>query len=226
MEATNQKTMSDTIASLAAALAKAQGQMRNASKDASNPHFRTKYADLASVMDAIREPLSANGLAIVQTVSQQESSVGVRTLLLHSSGEWISSELLVPLAQKTAQAVGSALSYARRYSISALCGVAQADDDGEAATAGSRRPERTPPQEERPRPAPQPVQPQAETVEPVPEEQPVPRALRAIRETESLADLQALTKLIVGLGVAKHVAVRNAYNERQKALKASAAEVA
>lgn len=220
-------TMSSSIAALAAALAKAQGQMGHAAKDSTNPHFKSRYADLASVIDAIREPLAANGLSIVQTVTQADSTVGVRTILMHSSGEYISSDLQMPVAQKTPQGVGSALSYARRYSISALCNVAQADDDGEAATRGSAPvlppvQRRTPIRESRggneadsgmgPPPPP------AAT----PDADPVERALVAITEAQTGEDLQAVTKLVMQLGVQKSGEVRQAFAAKQKALRGAA----
>lgn len=124
---------SESIAALAAALAKAQGTMRHALKDSVNPHFRNRYADLASVLDAVREPLAANGLAVVQLAADDEHGAAVETVLMHSSGEWISSRLALPVSKADAQGYGSALTYARRYALAAICGIAQDDDDGEGA---------------------------------------------------------------------------------------------
>lgn len=213
--------MSDSVAALAAALAKAQGMMSHASKDAQNPHFKSRYADLAAVWSAVREPLSANGLSVVQTVAQGDGTVGVRSLLLHASGEWICSVLEMPVAQKTPQGYGSALTYARRYALAALVGIAQDDDDAEAATRPSAPvlppvQKRTPIQREQP-PAP-PSQPAAAT----PDEDPVERALIAIAEAQTTEDLQPLTKLVVQLGVAKVAEVRQAFAARQKALRGAA----
>jgi hypothetical protein len=130
-----EKDQSDSIAELAAALAKAQGQIKSAAKDKTNPHFKSKYADLASVWDAIREPLSTNGLSVTQLYSNTQDSVIVVTMLLHASGQWIKSRGSMPVAQKTAQGFGSSLTYLRRYSLSALVGVAaDEDDDGNAAS--------------------------------------------------------------------------------------------
>lgn len=127
-------TSSPTIGALAAALAKAQGAMRAAAKDAENPHFRSKYADLASVLDACREPLAANGLAVIQLPEDAgPGRVAIRTVLAHASGEYVATVVSAPLGQQTAQAIGSALTYLRRYSLSAVVGVAPDDDDGEAA---------------------------------------------------------------------------------------------
>lgn len=120
---------SEQINELAAALAKAQGQMRPASKNTVNPHFRNRYADLASVVDALREPLSANGLSYTQLVGHAEGSVLVETVLMHSSGQWLSSELALRPAKADAQGVASAITYGRRYSLQAIAGLASDDDD-------------------------------------------------------------------------------------------------
>ena len=120
---------SEQISELAAALAAAQGMMENAIMNRINPHFKSKYADLAAIFDAARKPLSANGLAIVQTISD-----GVlHTRLLHTSGQWIASEHPLPMSGRP-QEIGSALTYARRYSLSALIGIA-ADEDDDATGA-------------------------------------------------------------------------------------------
>ena len=128
---------SESIAALAAALATAQGAMKGAVKDSANPFFKSKYADLASVVEAIRSAFSANGLSYIQTVQPSDrDEVRVETMILHSSGEWISCGVLaLPVSKVDAQGYGSALTYARRYSLSAAVGVAPEDDDGNAATA-------------------------------------------------------------------------------------------
>ena len=126
---------SDNINELATALAKAQGAMRFAIKDANNPFFKSKYADLSSVVEAIREALSGNGLSYMQHLHPSEKhEVCVETILLHASGQWIScGTLTVPVSKHDAQGFGSALTYARRYSLSAAVGVVADDDDGNAA---------------------------------------------------------------------------------------------
>lgn len=128
---------SESIAALAAALAKAQGAMKGAVKDSANPFFKSKYADLASVVEAIRAAFSANGLSYIQTLEPSDKDeVVVETTLLHASGEWISCGMLaLPVSKADAQGYGSALTYARRYSLSAAVGVAPEDDDGNAASA-------------------------------------------------------------------------------------------
>ena len=126
---------SPTIAALAAALVKAQSAMGGAKKDSTNPHFKTAYADLASVWDACRAPLANAGLSVVQLVSSDSAHAIIETILAHSSGEWVSSTLAVPLTKSDAQGLGSAITYGRRYALAAIVGVCPADDDGEAAVA-------------------------------------------------------------------------------------------
>ena len=126
---------SESINELAAALSKAQGTMRGALKDSDNPFFKSKYADLASVVEAIRESFSANGLSYIQTVEPTEKNEAkVGTTILHSSGQWIDCGCVaVPVSKADAQGFGSAITYARRYGLSAAAGVAPEDDDGNAA---------------------------------------------------------------------------------------------
>lgn len=129
---------SESIKELATALAKAQGAIKGALKDSSNPFFKSKYADLASVVEAIREQLSTNGLSYVQVSHDKEESATIETLILHSSGEWLScGPVSVPVTKADAQGFGSAMTYARRYSLSAAFGVAPEDDDGNAAAKAS-----------------------------------------------------------------------------------------
>lgn len=134
---------SEQINELAAALAKAQAQIQPAKKENVNPAFKSKYADLASVWDACREPLTANGLAVVQmpTDCAEAGRVALVTTLLHSSGQWISSMVSTRIVKDDPQGVGSALTYLRRYALSAMVGVAPDDDDGNAASQRSPRDE-------------------------------------------------------------------------------------
>jgi hypothetical protein len=128
---------SESIAQLSAALSKAQGLILGAKKDAANPFFKSKYADLASVWEAIRGPLSANGLSIMQFPRSTDAGVEVETVLSHESGEWVSESLALPVAKADAQGIGSAITYARRYGLQAVAGVAPEDDDGNAAAASA-----------------------------------------------------------------------------------------
>ena len=127
-------TRSESIAELTAALAVAQGAIENAVKDTTNPFFKSKYADLASVRDVIREPFSKAGLAVMQFPHVMGVDVTVTTILAHKSGEWVSCDITMTSEKQTPQAVGSVITYARRYALAAISGVASEDDDGEAAT--------------------------------------------------------------------------------------------
>lgn len=124
---------SETLSKLAAALVKAQAEIKFAAKDSSNPFFKSKYADLPAVIDAIKPALNKHGISFLQIVVQE----GVETMLLHESGEYISGITPVVVAkQNDPQALGSAITYAKRYGLQAIVGVpADVDDDGEAAMA-------------------------------------------------------------------------------------------
>ena len=126
---------SEQVDKLAAALCKAQAEMGGAVKDAKNPFFKSSYADLTSVIKAIKEPFANNGLSYSQfpVTSEGGGGIGVVTILLHSSGQWIESEFYLPLAKKDPQAGGSAVTYARRYSLQSMAGIPTAEDDAEAA---------------------------------------------------------------------------------------------
>jgi len=135
---------SESIASLAAALVKAQTKIEGATKDKTNPHYKSKYADFSSVVDAIKKPATDNGLTWTQVMHDAENAAKVETIILHSSGEWLSCGVIsVPVSKSDAQGYGSALTYARRYSLSAAFGVAPEDDDGNAAAAAAPRPSST-----------------------------------------------------------------------------------
>lgn len=125
---------SEAINEIGAALAKAQKVMKGAKKDSANPFFKSKYADLASVSDACRDALSDNGIAVVQSPSTcEDGRVNVETMLVHASGQWISETLSVKPKDDGAQAMGSVITYLRRYALAAFAGVAPEDDDAEAA---------------------------------------------------------------------------------------------
>lgn len=128
-------THSEQINEIAAALAKAQGQIEGAKKDAANPFFKSKYADLASVWDACRSALAVNGLAVIQSPSADGMRVSVDTLLTHGSGQWMAGTVSVTAKEDTPQAIGSAITYLRRYALQSFVGVAPEDDDGNAASA-------------------------------------------------------------------------------------------
>ena len=128
---------SDKLNELALALAKAQGEISPAIKDSANPFFKSKYADLNSIWSSAREPLSKNGLAIIQTTEKDPAGqLQLITTLVHASGQWVKSYMPVIQAKADIQSLGSALTYCRRYSLSAICGIStDEDDDGEKSMA-------------------------------------------------------------------------------------------
>jgi hypothetical protein len=143
-------TTSEKIGTIAGALAKAQAEMKHASKDAENPHFKSSYADLASIWDACREALTKHGIAVAQPAWSEGNRVVVSTLLMHSSGEWVRGDLGCAVERGGPQVLGSAVTYLRRYGLAAMVGVAPNDDDGEGAEERSSGDRGGPPQGSRP----------------------------------------------------------------------------
>lgn len=126
---------SESIKELALALSKAQGTFDHAKKDVKNDFFKSKYADLASVIDAAKKPLSDNGLSVSQIIDTDENgNITLETILMHTSGEWITGKYPVRPVKTDPQSTGSAITYARRYAFSAITGIAADDDDGNAAS--------------------------------------------------------------------------------------------
>jgi hypothetical protein len=125
-------------APLFAALAKAQADVQNATKGTLNPHFRSRYADLAEVLNTVRPVFSHYGLSILQSTSFDGTLVHVTTTVAHAEGGWVSSCASCSPARIDAQGIGAATTYLRRYSLAAMCGVAQEDDDGNAASHQQR----------------------------------------------------------------------------------------
>lgn len=128
---------SETIKELAAALAKAKTSFKPVKKTASNPYFKSKYAPLENIIDATDKALSDNGLSISQFPVDDGEKVGVETMLMHSSGEFISHTLMLEPTKADPQGAGSAITYARRYSLGAVLGVASEDDDDGNASSGT-----------------------------------------------------------------------------------------
>lgn len=117
------------------ALSMAQSQIFGARKDTSNTFFKSKYADLASCLDAVREPFAKNGLCVTQIASASaDGAVTVKTVLGHKSGQWISGSLTITPDKPGPQPMGSCITYARRYALASISGLAQVDDDAESAT--------------------------------------------------------------------------------------------
>ena len=119
---------------LFAALSKAQAQMSGATKGSENPFFKSKYADLHACQEAIRQPFAENNLCVVQTTSNLGGSITVETTLGHASGQWMIGTLTMTPEKAGPQALGACITYARRYALAAIAGLAQADDDAEGAT--------------------------------------------------------------------------------------------
>lgn len=126
---------SESIKELATALCFAQAEMGGAVKDSNNPFFKSSYADLTSIIKALKEPFANHGLSYVQLpiTSEGGKGIGVTTMLMHKSGEWLQSEYLLPMVKVDPQGAGSAITYARRYALQAMAGIPAVDDDGEAA---------------------------------------------------------------------------------------------
>lgn len=152
---------SDSIAKLAQALAKAQGEMENASKNSQNPHFRSKYADLAEIINTVRPVLAKHGLSVTQFPSYDGTLAHVETVIAHESGEWMSGITSSPVQKADPQGIGSATTYLRRYSLAAVCNLAQEDDDANAASKGPKQAAQAPKAAPKPAaaPAPTPAQP-------------------------------------------------------------------
>lgn len=130
-------------AALFAALALAQGEIENATKASTNPHFKSKYADLAEVLNTVRPVLSKHGLAIVQSTESDGNMVSVTTAIVHKEGGYLSSVASCIPAKWDGQGVGAATTYLRRYGLAAMCAIAQEDDDGQSA-AHNQKPAQKP----------------------------------------------------------------------------------
>lgn len=130
---------SQAVNHLALALSKAQGEMKSAPKNKTNPHLKSKYADLASVIDTARPALTGNGLSFVQIVECDGPKIICYTELLHTSGQWIRGKLVLHAAQTAIQQIGAGITYAKRYALSAMLGIASdEEDDGEAEQAKAK----------------------------------------------------------------------------------------
>lgn len=121
------------------ALAKMQGALDNATKSSDNPYFKSKYADLAQCLQTAKKPMADNGLSISQHCTFDGQFVQCVTILGHSSGQMMISTLMIPVAKKDAQGIGSSITYARRYALSSIIGLTQKDDDGEGAVGRTEK---------------------------------------------------------------------------------------
>lgn len=143
-------TISEPANEIFTALAKAQAEIGTANKDSLNPHFKSKYADLASVWEACRAALTKNSICVVQVPSADGNAVSVTTILGHASGQKIVGELTMIAKGSDPQSVGSCLTYLRRYSLASLVSVCPDDDDGNAATGKPEEHKRSAPKAEPP----------------------------------------------------------------------------
>jgi len=138
---------SDSIKEIATALNKAQSEMSGAQKKSANPFFKSKYANLEEIITCIKTPFADNGLSYMQFPIAEDGRAGVETIIMHTSGEWISNVLLLKCSKNDPQGMGSAITYARRYSLQSAAGVPSEDDDGNSANGNKpSAPTYTPPQ--------------------------------------------------------------------------------
>jgi hypothetical protein len=151
---------SESIAAIAPALVAAAGELSPVGKDGTNPAFRNRYATLDAIMEQVRPVLARHGLAVMHSVTHPETEGGrvvglsIETRLLHRSGEWVANMVTLPVEKPTAQGAGSAISYGRRYGLSALLGLTAEDDDGQGASAPPKRAPEKARREPDPEPAP------------------------------------------------------------------------
>jgi hypothetical protein len=182
---------SESITNLAGALSSFQGEVENPKNTANNPYFKSKYAPLNDVLNIVRPVLAKNGLSILQSPSGDGENIVVCTTLLHSSGEWIEFEPLILKADKaTAQGAGSAITYARRYAVSAILGISSEDDD-DGNHASDNKPQQ-PAQQPKPQQPKQQSKPQQPTVQQKPQQKatkPLPEPTEGDKELEiTMAD--------------------------------------
>lgn len=133
---------SESIKNLAVAMCKAQGEMGGAHKGTKNPFFKKKYADLGAVVEAVKEPFATNGLSYVQFPINDGDKIGVETILMHESGEWLINRFTVKASKQDAQGAGSVITYCRRYGLQAVAGIPSEDDDGNASSSNNNSPEK------------------------------------------------------------------------------------
>jgi len=125
---------SESIKCIATAMCKAQSEMGAANKGANNPFFKSKYADLSEVIKVVKEPFANNGLSFVQFPINDGDKIGVETILMHESGEWLSNSFTVKATKQDAQGAGSVITYCKRYGLQAVAGIPSEDDDGNSAS--------------------------------------------------------------------------------------------
>lgn len=196
---------SESMKAIAPALLAAQKATEFAKKDAMNPHFKNKYADLPAVIEAVKPALNAAGIVYIQTASPSDDNrLHLTTMLMHESGEWISDTLVMPLPKQDPQGYGSAMTYARRYALAAITGVYQDDDDGNAASGPATRP--TQAQNDAP-----PVESQANEADAM-----------VVAQMNATTTVPDLVKLMNGLPAEQKRLVTQHFNQRMSELKKAA----
>jgi hypothetical protein len=196
---------SESMKAIAPALLAAQKATEFAKKDATNPHFKNKYADLPAVIEAVKPALNAAGIVYIQTASPSDDNrLHLTTMLMHESGEWISDTLVMPLPKQDPQGYGSAMTYARRYALAAITGVYQDDDDGNAASGPATRPT------------------QAQNDAAPSESQTAEADAMIVAQMNAAATVPDLVKLMNGLAADQKRLVTQHFNQRMNELKKAA----
>jgi hypothetical protein len=196
---------SESMKAIAPALLAAQKATEFAKKDATNPHFKNKYADLPAVIEAVKPALNAAGIVYIQTASPSDDNrLHLTTMLMHESGEWISDTLVMPLPKQDPQGYGSAMTYARRYALAAITGVYQDDDDGNAASGPATRPT------------------QAQNDAAPAESQATEADAMIVAQMNAAATVPDLVKLMNGLAADQKRLVTQHFNQRMSELKKAA----
>jgi hypothetical protein len=197
---------SENVDKLASALLKAQQAIKFAAKDSKNPHFKNSYADLESVIDAIKGPLNDAGIVFLQSPSpSDDGKLHLTTRLMHESGQWMEDTAVAPLPKQDPQGFGSTLTYLRRYSLSAITGLYQADDDGNAGSCIQQKPTA-----------------QARQAQPEPEIPQSPADVAMAEQMKAARDTSELVKIMNGLTNDQRSAVREVFNNRMQELKKAA----
>lgn len=204
----NVKT-SESLGKISAALLAAQKAITFASKDATNPHFKNKYADLPAVIDAIKPALNSADITFIQSASpSDDGKLHLATRLQHVSGEWIEDTLVMPLPKQDPQGYGSAMTYARRYALAAITGLYQDDDDGNSGSGVGEKPKASQPS----RPAP------ARTAD-LPE---APADMAIVEQMNAASTVPDLVAIMNGLTKEQKAAANSTFNQRMKELKKAA----
>ncbi|WP_175958447.1 ERF family protein [Burkholderia sp. BCC0405] len=200
---------SESLGKISAALLAAQKAITFASKDATNPHFKNKYADLPAVIDAIKPALNEADIIFIQSASPSEDGkLHLATRLQHVSGEWIEDTLVMPLPKQDPQGYGSAMTYARRYALAAITGLYQDDDDGNSGSGvGERAASNTTSKSA------------SKRTESLPED---PADMATVEQMKAATTVPELVAIMNGLTKEQKAAANATFNQRMKELKKAA----